>query len=112
MKRLLAIIGALAILAACSDSKDSDPPAKLVDFKPKLKVERLWSYGIGGKGHRLRLALRMSVVDGVAYAAGFDGEVVALTANTGRKVWSVKTKLPLSAGPGVGDGLVVVGAAD
>jgi outer membrane protein assembly factor BamB len=111
MIRLLSVVVALVALAACNN-KNIDPPAKLVDFDPHLKVERLWSYGFGGKSDRLRLALRIAVADNVAYAAGFDGEVIALNADTGRKLWSVKTNLPLSAGPGVGEGLVVVGSTD
>jgi outer membrane protein assembly factor BamB len=111
MKRLLAVLSVIALLAACSDSKDSDPPAVLVDFKPTLKVEKLWSYSLEGEKH-LRLALRVTVADGVAYAAGYDGQVIALSADKGRKLWSVKTKLPLSAGPGVGEGIVVVGASN
>jgi outer membrane protein assembly factor BamB len=35
-----------------------------------------------------------------------------MSADKGRKLWSVKTKLPLSAGPGVGEGIVVVGASN
>jgi outer membrane protein assembly factor BamB len=112
MKRLLISIAVLALLAACGKSKDVDPPAKLVDFEPQLKVDRLWSHGFGGKSARLRLALRIAVVDNVAYAGGFDGDVDALKAENGRSVWSAKTKLALSAGPGVGDGLVVFGATD
>lgn len=110
MKRLLAVLAVLLILAACGSSKDVDPPAKLVDIKSQLKVHRLWSYGFGGKSDHLRLALRATVADGVAYAAGFDGEVVALSADSGRKLWNVKTGLPLSAGPTVGEGIVVAGA--
>jgi outer membrane protein assembly factor BamB len=109
MKRLLPVLAFAALLAACGDSKDTDPPAKLVDIKPTLKVEKLWSYGLKGDKH-LRLALRVAVADGVAYAAGYDGEVAAMSADKGRKLWSVKTKLQLSAGPGVGEGIVVVGA--
>ncbi|HYM34634.1 MAG TPA: outer membrane protein assembly factor BamB [Steroidobacteraceae bacterium] len=112
MKRLSCFLVAVALLAACSNNKDSDPPAKLVSFPQKLAVERAWSYGFGGKSKRLRLALRVAVADNVAYAAGYDGEIVALSADHGRKLWSVKTKLPLSGGPGVGEGLVVVGATD
>jgi outer membrane protein assembly factor BamB len=112
MKRLILIVAIFALLAACGKNKNVDPPAKLVDFEPHLKVERLWSYGFGGKSDRLRLALRIAVADNVAYAAGFDGEVVALNADNGRKVWSVDTELLLSAGPGVGQGLVVVGSTD
>jgi outer membrane protein assembly factor BamB len=35
-----------------------------------------------------------------------------MSADTGRKLWRTKTKLPLSAGPGVGEGIVVIGASD
>lgn len=112
MKRLVSLLAAFLVLAACGDSKDVDPPAELVDIDAQLKVQRAWSYSFGGKADRLRLALRVAVVDGVAYAAGYDGEAVALSADTGRKLWSVKTKLPLSAGPGVGAGVVVMGASD
>jgi outer membrane protein assembly factor BamB len=31
---------------------------------------------------------------------------------TGRKIWSVKTKLPLAAGPGYGDGIIAFGTTD
>jgi outer membrane protein assembly factor BamB len=112
MKRVVLVLAGCALLAACGKNKNVDPPAELVDFKPQLKVDRLWSYGFGGKSDRLRLALRVAVFDNVAYAAGYDGEVIALNATNGRKLWSTKTKLPLSAGPGVGNGVAVVGAAD
>jgi outer membrane protein assembly factor BamB len=113
LKRLLAAVAILSILAACSDDKTKDEePADLTDVDAQLKVERLWSYGFGGDSDRLRLALRATVANDVAYAAGYNGEVTALAAATGRKVWSIKTKLPLSAGPAVGNGIVVVGASD
>ncbi len=112
MKRLLPVLAVAALLAACGDSKDTDPPADLVDIKSTLKVDKLWSYSFGGDADRLRLALRVAVTEGVAYAAGYNGEVAAMSADTGRKLWSVKTKLPLTAGPGVGEGIVVVGASN
>lgn len=110
--QLVAVVAAFAFFAACGKNKNIDPPAKLVDFEPHLKVERLWSHSFGGKSDRLRLALRMAVADNVAYAAGFDGEVTALSAENGKTIWNLKTKMPLSAGPAVGNGIVVVGATD
>jgi len=112
MKRLVSLLLAFMFLAACGDSKEVDPPAELVDIDAQLNVKRVWTYSFGGKADRLRLALHMAVADGVAYAAGYNGEAVALAADNGRKIWTVKTKLPLSAGPGVGEGLAVVGASD
>jgi outer membrane protein assembly factor BamB len=110
MKKLVLVLTATAMLAACSDSKKEDKPAELVDIESTLKVEREWSYGFGGNSDRMRLALRVNVVDNIAYAAGFDGEVVALAADSGERIWRHQSKLSLSAGPGVGEGLVVVGA--
>lgn len=116
MKRLVNHLGwlmtAMLLLTACDNSKDVDPPAELVDIQPKLRIQRLWSESLGGKSDRLRLALQPTVVNGVLYAASHKGEVLALSADSGKRLWRVKTKLSLSAGPGVGDGLVVVGAND
>lgn len=112
MKKLLASLAALAVLAACSGEKGKEPPAELVDIKSQLDIRREWSESLSGKADHLRLALRPEIVDGVVYAGGHKGEVVALNAETGRRLWRVNTKLPLSAGPGVGDGVVVFGSSD
>ena len=96
---VLAALGAAALvtLAACGD-KDIDPPAELVDIVPKRTVRSTWSVGLGGDSEQLRLALRPTVVDGTVYAASHDGEVIALSADTGRRQWVVQTKIALSAG--------------
>ncbi len=112
MKKLLLPLAALAVLAACGDEKNIEPPAELVDITATLDVRREWSQGLGGKSDRLRLALRPEIVDGVLYAGSFKGEVVAVNATNGRRVWRVATGLPLSAGPGVGDGVVVFGSSN
>lgn len=111
--RLLAGLGAACflVLAGCGD-KEIDPPAELVDIVAKRTVHREWSAGLGGDSEKLRLALRPLVVDGKLYAASHDGEVTALAADTGRRLWTVKTKLALAAGPEVADGLIVLGSSD
>ena len=44
MMRRLAILGLAALLAAgCDKDKDVDPPAELVDVKPAIEVDKLWS---------------------------------------------------------------------
>ena len=109
----LAALGAAAFLtlAACAD-KEIDPPAELVDLKPTRIVHREWTASLGGDSAELRLALRPMVVDGTVYAASHDGEVIALSAQNGRRLWTVKTKLALSAGPEVDGGTVVLGSSD
>jgi outer membrane protein assembly factor BamB len=109
----LAAFGAAAflMLAACAE-KEIDPPAELVDIVPKRTVRHTWSAGLGGDSANLRLALRPIVVDGTLYAASHDGEVTAMAADSGRRLWTVNTKLALSAGPEVDGGLVVLGSSD
>lgn len=111
--RALTVLITLAGIAACGDKdKEVDPPAELVDIVAKRDVDQLWSAGLSGDSERLRLALRPAVVEGVVYAASHSGEVAAMDAQTGRRSWSVKTKLSLSAGPEVGAGVVVLGSSD
>ena len=65
---------------------------------------QVWSSKVGGGSERLRLGLRPATDGARIYAGAHDGQVAAFDALTGRKIWSVKTKLPLAAGPGYGDG--------
>ncbi len=112
MRKLALGLTFLALaLGACSD-KDVDPPAALVTFSPKLAVSRVWSLGVGDKDRGLRLALAPTSVDGRIYAAGHTGWVYALDGKSGKVLWKTPTKLPLAGGPGVGSGLVVIGATD
>jgi outer membrane protein assembly factor BamB len=99
-------------LAACGDDKDLDPPAELVDIKATRDVKRLWNSGLGGDAERLRLALRPALQNDMVFAASHEGVVRALSAETGRVAWSVKTKLPLSAGPEVAEQVVIVGSSE
>lgn len=110
--RAFAVVAMLGLLAACDKDKDPDPPAELTDVAAKRKVGRLWSQSLGGDSERLRLALRPAFADGTVYAASHDGEVTAVAADSGRRNWSIKTKLPLSAGPDVGAGAVILGSSD
>ena len=108
---LLLVLG--CFLGACDNSKDIDPPAKLVDIKPVLKVKKLWTEGLSSrKAKKLLLALQPTVSSGVVYVASHDGKVEALTADSGKLLWKAKTKLQLSAGPAMSDGVVVVGASN
>lgn len=106
-----ASIATLALLAGCGD-KEIEKPAELVDIQATRKVDRLWSVGLGGGAEHLRLALRPTILDDVLYTASHKGEVVALSATNGRRLWQTRTKLPLSAGPEVAEGVVVVGSSD
>jgi len=87
-----------------------DPPAELVDFKPTLKVRKVWGVGIGDGTEFLRLALRPATDGSLVFAAAHDGRVGAWDLERGRRQWLSKTKKALSAGPSVAAGLVVLGS--
>jgi outer membrane protein assembly factor BamB len=102
----------LLVATGCDKDKDVEPPAELIDVKATLDVDKIWSTGVGSGGEKLRLALGLALDKDVLYTAGRDGTVVAIDPATGRERWSVDMKRELSAGPGVGGGLVVVGTND
>ncbi len=112
MRTRLLLLVSLATLAACSKEKDVDPPAELVDLRATLEVRRAWSAGVGGQKEYMRLGLGVAVEGARVFAAGHDGDVVALELDSGRTVWRVRTRAPLSGGAGVGAGLVVVGSSE
>lgn len=103
---------ALVVLAGCAAKDNVEPPADLVSFTATLRVQQAWSAKVGEAVGRLRLALAPAVDGERVYAAGRGGRVSAYTMESGRRVWTRSLRVPLSAGPGFGDGMVVVASSD
>jgi outer membrane protein assembly factor BamB len=113
MRLLLPLaLAALLVAAGCSKDKDVEPPAALVKFPATLPVKKIWDYNVGGgkKQVLLRLGLGPAVDNGRVFAGSDQGELLAVSMDTGKKVWLKKLGLALSAGPGAGYGMVVVGS--
>lgn len=112
--RLFVVVLALALVSGCSwfgGDEEEDPPAELVKFKATLKIRKVWSGSIGDGSEHLRLALNVATDGTHVYAATHDGRVAAFEAVKGKRKWLRKTKLELSAGPAVGEGVVVLGSS-
>lgn len=105
-------IAALVLAAACSKDKEIDPPAELVDIQQQLAVQKRWSASLGGDSERLRLALKPYVLGARVFSASYDGEVVAFSADRGKRLWRTDTKAKVSAGPAASEEIVLVGTAD
>ena len=107
-------MAALAV-SACGmfggDDEDELEPVELVDIETKIDVRRQWSTKVGAGAEFLRVALQPAGDGNRIYAASRDGNVVALDPQSGKAVWRNELDTELSAGPGVGAGLVVVGAS-
>lgn len=102
-------------LAGCSlfgDKDNAEPPAELPDIKQQVRFHKLWSHDTG-KGTDGQFVKLVPVVeaDGV-YLADRGGRVERLERERGKRVWRHDTDARISAGPGVGEGLVLVGTSD
>lgn len=112
---LLAVLCAALLVQACSLGARRDKPEKPTELQPlqnAAKVSQLWSARIGGDSEHLRLGLRPASDGTRVFAAAHDGTVNGFDLITGNRDWRVDSKLPLSAGPGYGEGLIVVGGAE
>jgi outer membrane protein assembly factor BamB len=113
-KRLLrtaALVVLVAAVAACSKSKRAEKPAELVSFQSSARIERVWSANVGNSAPKLRLGLSLAAAGEALFVANHNGEVFAFNQANGKRLWRTATKLPLTGGPGAGEGLVVAGAS-
>jgi outer membrane protein assembly factor BamB len=111
-------LAALLLLNGCSwikswgDDDDIDAPAELVEFEPTLKVGKVWSTDIGKGLDKAGRQLRPAYSSGSLYAADYNGLLIAIDADSGRKQWEIKTKLPFTGGPGISGNLLLMGTQD
>jgi outer membrane protein assembly factor BamB len=111
-------LAALVLLNGCSwikswgDSDDPDDPVDLVEFEPTLKVGKVWSTKVGDGLDKAGRQLRPAYSSGSLYAADHKGLLMAMDANSGNKLWEIKTKLPFTGGPGISDNLLLMGTQD
>ncbi len=114
--RLAAIGWLTCVLSACSifgDEKDEElEPLELVDIEKTLDVREVWSEKLGEGSESLRIGLNPSGDGNRIYAASYDGNVSAFNPENGDRAWQTELELNLSAGPGVGEGIVVVAGYD
>ncbi len=94
------------------DNDDPDDPVDLVEFEPTLKVGKVWSTKVGDGLDKAGRQLRPVYSSGSLYAADHKGLLMAMDANSGNKLWEIKTKLPFTGGPGISDNLLLMGTQD
>ncbi|MEY4763034.1 MAG: hypothetical protein RLZZ200_2890 [Pseudomonadota bacterium] len=111
LRALAGVCTALVLLAGCNKNNKAEPPASLVRIRETVRVEKIWSSGVGGAAPNLRLGLGVATEGGRVYAAGHDGDVEAYSLANGKSLWHTKTRVKIAGGPGAGEGLVVVGAS-
>lgn len=94
-------------MAACSSTKDERRvPTPLTEFKPVLDVQQAWKSSVGKGGRYLFAPV---AVGNAVYAAGANGSVAKIDAQTGKDLWRTKLGDDLSAGVGSDGTLTAVG---
>lgn len=113
LKQLI-LVSACVVLGACALSREetAEQPAELVKFSEEFRMDKVWSKGLGGDSTSLRLGLQPASDNARIYAGSRNGDVYALDQASGKVVWRVKSKLPLSAGPGLGENVLALGSSD
>ena len=121
--RLIGLSVVLATLPACGwinsfflGSDNTVPPAELTSIEQTAGVRSLWSdnasSGSGDTFAHFRLASNGSSSNRRLFVSGYDGDVSALDASSGARIWRTDTDLPLSSGVGLSTELVLVGSID
>ena len=112
--RWLLVIFFLFLNQGCSlfggdDEDESLLPAELIAFTETVDVDQQWKASVG-KGHEgLGIALNPTTDGETVYAASFNGNVIAINANNGRKIWKQSFDFSFTAGPTYKDGILVLG---
>ena len=134
MKRALTLLVLAAAVSGCATIKgwfndvkkeNLEPPTPLVEFAPSVNVQKVWSDRIGKGPDRSGARMQPAYADGKIYAAGVDGTIAALDAQTGRTIWQKKlgsrhgfilhrgkNSLEWSGGPSVSGDLLVIGSLE
>ena len=113
MKPAVTLLTVALAVSGCGlfggDDEDQElEPAELLDFEQTLPIRRLWSSKVGKGTEFLRLSLAPAGDGARIYAASYDGGVVSLDPETGRRNWRTEVGVELTAGPGIGQDLLVV----
>ena len=118
MNRRVLVIAALSLgLAGCGGlrgwSKTAvEPPAPLPTLTSAVSVNTRWTVNVGGKSEERFPYLAPALGGSRVYAAGADGQVVAVGLNRGNVAWRVKTESRITGGAFWGGDKLLVGTLD
>lgn len=109
MKKGIAVLCVLALLAGCGGSKVvREEPAELKDFTAEKRVQELWSADSGASAVKKAVTLWPSLDDNVIYTSDPKGRVTAFAADSGRRLWRTHVDRLVTGAVASGNGLVVV----
>ena len=101
--------GGCAMFSDYMAEDTQDPPSPLTSFEEEFNIKRVWSTDTGAGSDKQHLKLTPAIADNKVFVADYKGRVQGIKLETGERLWDVETKTDISAGPGAGSGLVLVG---
>lgn len=102
----------VALLAACAGSESRlqrETPTALTELSQSAPIRSLWSLSVGAGAGPENFVLSPASEGETIVATDNRGLVIAINARNGSERWRTSLDLPVTAGPGIGEKLVVVG---
>lgn len=110
---LITLLVVSVITAGCSSNNDRAlKPEPLKEIAGTLDLQFFWSANVGDGGNEQYLRLQQVVDEQAVYAADYQGIVTVFDKVNGKVLWTVNLEKPLSSGPTVANGMVVVATLD
>jgi outer membrane protein assembly factor BamB len=100
------------LLTACGNKNEETKPNDLTDTADTGRFEVLWKRQLSASDKAYGYKLIPAEQSGNIYVASQSGEVVSFNATTGAINWEVELENEVSAGPGIGSTLLVVGGPE
>ena len=108
MIRLVSVIFCAALLAACGETDNTEPPAELVEFEQTLQVNELWSVDTGAGVDQLYIKLFPLILDEKVVVTDANGKVSAFNLKNGEQLWETELNITVSGGVGGNNSHLVV----
>lgn len=116
MLRISIALTIIAMLTACNtiigfleDPVYELPPTELTEFTPEFEPKIVWSANTGGSDDDYIRDLAAWIQGEMIVAIDYEGEVSSYDVQTGRRLWEVDLDVPVTTGPGGGEGLIIIG---
>ncbi len=88
------------------------PPTELVEFTTEFTPVKLWSTDTGGGSDSDYSDIAVWLQSEMAVVVGYEGDVSAYNAATGKRLWQASLDVPVITGAGGGEGLILIGTQE
>ena len=117
MQRIIIIallVMSLVLSASCSKNKKKKKfePVKIQDIEQVGQFKKIWTKKLDGSDKSYGYKLIPFVDNKDIYVASQDGKVIKLETDAGNQIWSKDIDMELSAGPGVGTHVLLLGTPE